>query len=164
MPEFKGKGGRAVSKEVRNPRLRAAPSRLTALPGRRLFQYRGDDGGLRQLKAGDVNAFLRSVAGRRISLKDFRTLVASANVLEALAAAEPATSERARRSQLRTAVTAAAAELDNTPTVCRTSYVHDAVVEAFEDGKLARLRKPPRSIAGKAEMLARLVTRNQRTA
>ncbi len=159
---FKAKGGKAVSKEVRDARLRAALVRLLALPGRRLFQYRDSDGTVRQLTAGDVNAFLRSVAKRRISLKDFRTLVASANVLEALAGAGPATSERARRSQLRIAVTAAAEELDNTPTVCRTSYVHGAVVEAFEDGKLARLRKPPRSVARKAEMLARLVSRGTR--
>ena len=158
--DFKAKGGKSVSKEVRNPRLLAAVKRLMALPGRRLFQYRAPDGGLREVRASDVNDFLRSIAGRRISLKDFRTLMASTNVLGALAAAPPATSERARRSQLRTAVTAAAEELDNTPTVCRTSYVHGAVVEAFEGGKLARLRKPPRSIAKKAEMLARLVARN----
>ena len=157
--EFKAKGGKAVSKEVRNPRLLAALKRLMALPGRRLFQYRGTDGDLRQVRASDVNDFLRLIAGRRISLKDFRTLVASTNVLESLAAAEPATSERARRSQLRTAVIAAAEELDNTPTVCRTSYVHDAVVEAFEGGKLARMRKPPRSTARKAEILARLVAK-----
>jgi len=162
--EFKGKGGKAVSKEVRDARLKTALGRLMGLPGRRLFQYRGADGSLRQLKAGDVNAFLRETAGRRISLKDFRTLVASTNALEALVATEPAASERARRSQVATAVNAVAGELDNTPTVCRTSYVHGAVVEAFEDGKLARLRKPPRTIAKKAEMLARLVSRNQRTA
>jgi len=37
--------------------------------------------------------------------------------------------------------------------------VHDAVVEAFEGGKLARMCKPPRSSARNAEVLARLVTR-----
>jgi DNA topoisomerase-1 len=79
-----------------------------------------------------------AIAGRRISLKDFRTLVASTAVLEALAAAEPAGSQRARRSQVRTAVTAVAEELANTPTVCRKSYVHDAVINAFEQGALAR--------------------------
>jgi DNA topoisomerase I len=99
------------------------------------------------------------VTGRRISLKDFRTLVATANVLETLAKAAPATSQKMRRSQLRAAVTSAAEELGNTPTICRTSYVHDAVVTAFEDGSLARLRKTPRSTARRAELLARLVSR-----
>jgi DNA topoisomerase I len=156
--EFKAKGGKLVSKEIRDRRLRLALKRLLALPGRRLFQYRGADGAVHPVRANDVNDFLRSVAGRRISLKDFRTLIATGSALEALAKTPPESSERKRRSQLRTAVTAIAEELGNTPTVCRTSYVHDAVVTAFEDGKLARLRKPPRSIRLKAQILARLVS------
>lgn len=160
MLQFKAKGGKPVAKEVRDPRLRAAVEALMVLPGRRLFQYQDAEGALRMVRAGDVNAYLCTISGRRISLKDFRTLVASASVLEALAATEPATSERGRRSQLRTAVSAVADELANTPTVCRKSYVHDAVVTAFEQGALARLRKPSRSAAKKAEVLARIVARH----
>jgi len=157
--EFKAKGGKLMSKEIRDRRMRAALKRLMALPSRRLFQYRGADGAVHAVRASDVNDFLRSIAGRRISLKDFRTLVASTSALEALAKTAPETSERKKRSQLLTAVTAIAEELGNTPTVCRTSYVHDAVITAFEDGKLARLRKAPRSIRQKAHLLARLVSR-----
>ncbi len=157
---FKAKGGKAVSKEVRDARLARALKRLLALPGRRLFQYRDGDGNVRQVRAGDVNAFLRGVAGRRISLKDFRMLVASSEALGALASLAPATSERARRSQLKTAMTTVAEELANTPAIARKSYVHDAIVDAFEDGTLARLRKPPRSGQRKADMLAKLVARH----
>jgi DNA topoisomerase-1 len=64
-------------------------------------------------------------------------------------------SQRKRGKQLRAAVAGVAEELANTPTVCRKSYVHAAVVSAFEDGKLSRLRKP-RSSAEKAALLARL--------
>lgn len=157
---FKAKGGKPVSKEVRDARLQAAVEALMVLPGRRLFQYADPDGALRTVRAGDVNAYLCGIAGRRISLKDFRTLVASSSVLEALAATEPAASARGRRSQLRTAVTAVADELTNTPTVCRKSYVHEAVVTAFESGALVRLGKPSRSAARKAEVLARIVARH----
>jgi DNA topoisomerase-1 len=157
---FKAKGGKPVSKEVSDQRLHAAVAALMALPGRRLFQYRDAEGALRAVRAGEVNAYLCAIAGRRISLKDFRTLVASAAVLEALAATEPAASERARRSQLRSVVSAVAEDLANTPTVCRKSYVHEAVVTAFEQGALARLRKPVRSVTKKAEVLARIVTRH----
>jgi len=158
--QFKAKGGKPVTKEVRDARLHAAMTTLMALPGRRLFQYRDAEGALRPVRAADVNAYLCSIAGRRISLKDFRTLVASTAGLEALAAAEPAGSQRARRSQVRTAVTAVAEELANTPTVCRKSYVHDAVINAFEQGALARLRKPSRSATKRAEVLARIVARH----
>ena len=110
---------------------------LSALPGRRLFQYRGEDG-VRIVTAADVNAFLREIAGVKISLKDFRTLCASAAALEALAHVEPASSERGRRRQVKEAVTAISEELANTPAICRKSYVHQTVVAAFENGKLAK--------------------------
>lgn len=157
---FKAKGGKPVSKEVRDPRLHSAVQALMLLPGRRLFQYRDAEGAVHVVRSGDVNAYLCGIAGRRISLKDFRTLVASSSVLDALAATVPATSERARRSQLRTAVTPVAEALTNTPTVCRKSYVHDSVVTAFEQGALVRLGKQRRSSARRAEVLTRIVARH----
>jgi DNA topoisomerase-1 len=87
--KFKAKGGMPVLKEVRDRRFRVAVERLLALPGRRLFQHRDELGNVQLVRAADCNKFLRSVTGRRISLKDFRTLVASSEVLEALAATVP---------------------------------------------------------------------------
>jgi hypothetical protein len=88
---FRAKGGKRVEKEVHAPRLAAAVAVLQKLPGRRLFQYRSEDGTLRQTSAHDVNRFLREIAGAEISLKDFRTLLASVAVLDALARAAPGT-------------------------------------------------------------------------
>lgn len=156
--QFRAKGGKAVSKEERDARFVAVVERLLALPGRRLFQHRDAEGAVRPVRAPEVNRFLQEIAGRRISLKDFRTLVASAAALDALAGTEPAASERARRSQLRSVVTEVAGELANTPTVCRASYVHGAVVEAFEKGAL-RVVRPRRSAVAKAEALAKIVAR-----
>jgi DNA topoisomerase I len=156
---FKAKGGKTVTKDVSSPRLCAALARLLELPGRRLFQYRASDGEVRAVRAGDVNAFLQEIAGRRISLKDFRTLVASAGALRALAAIEPAASATRRRRQVREMVIEIAEELANTPAVCRTSYVHEAVIDAFESGALKRVRRRSRSPVAQAELLARIVTK-----
>jgi DNA topoisomerase-1 len=156
--EFKAKGAKRVTKEVRDARLAKAIARLQQLPGRRLFQYRAADGAVHSVRAREVNDYLREVGGRRISLKDFRTLVGSTGVLEALAAHPAGRSQRERRSQLQSAVVDVAEELANTPTVCRKSYVHAAVVTAFENGRLSRMRKVPRSAAKKAAAVARLVT------
>lgn len=157
---FKAKGGKIITKQVRSARFHAAVARLLALPGRRLFQCRDADT-VRPVRAAEVNAFLQEIAGRRISLKDFRTLVASAAALKALAATEPADSERQRRRQVREAVIEVAEELANTPTVCRTSYVHDAVIAAFEAGALKRSRaRKAKSPETQAELLARIVTRH----
>jgi DNA topoisomerase I len=158
---FRSKGGKLVTKELPAPRLAKAIARLRQLPGRRLFRYRAENGNIRSLTAHEVNAFLREIAGARISLKDFRTLLASASVLESLAHAKPAPSERQRRKQVREAVQAAADDLANTVTICRKSYVHDAVVTAFEDGALGRYSKALkecRSPVRRAKILAKIVT------
>ena len=157
---FKAKGGKVITKEVKSARLHAAVARLLDVPGRRLFQWRDADI-VRPVRAAEVNAFLQEIAGRRISLKDFRTLVASASALKALAATDPADSERQRRRQIRDAVIEIAEELANTPTVCRTSYVHDSVIAAFEAGALKRPRtRKTKSPETQAELLARIVARH----
>ncbi|WP_394014363.1 DNA topoisomerase IB [Roseixanthobacter pseudopolyaromaticivorans] len=157
---FKAKGGQKVEKDVCVPRFAAAIARLHRLPGRRLFQYRDAEGTVRPVRADEVNRALKEMSGAPISLKDFRTLVASASVLETLARAVPAGSARARRSQVLEAVRDAAEALANTPTVCRKSYVHGTIVTAFEDGVLERFSatlKGCRSPARRAEVLAQIV-------
>lgn len=157
--KFRAKGGKNIDKEFRCPRVAAAVNVLRALPGRRMFQYRGEDG-IRFVTASDVNAFLREIAGVKISLKDFRTLCASAAALEALAHIAPAASERGRRRQVKDAVTAVSEELANTPTICRKSYVHQTVVAAFENGKLEQFSeglKGRRSPAHRERLLAQVV-------
>jgi DNA topoisomerase-1 len=138
---FRSKGGKIVTKEFAAPRLVKAIELLRQLPGRRLFQYRMESATVRSVTAREVNAFLREIARAKISLKDFRTLMASASVLEALARIEPAANARARRRQVLEAISAAAEDLANTPAICRKSYVHETVVIAFEQGILRRLSR-----------------------
>jgi DNA topoisomerase I len=158
--KFRSKGGKIVTKEVAAGRLARAIRALLRLPGRRLFQHRLEDGEVRTVTAHEVNTCLREMAGTSISLKDFRMLLASARVLEALAQVQPAPRERQRRKQVRAAVSAAADDLANTPTICRKSYVHESVVRAFEQGVLERFStslKYSRSPIGCASVLAKVI-------
>src|SRR5579871_4861720 len=136
---FKAKGGKAVRKECDAAKLVRAISILRQLPGRRMFQYRDASGTVRTVSTTTVNTFLREIAGIKISLKDFRTLMASAVVLESLSLVSPAASEHGRKRQVNDAIRAAADQLSNTPAICRKSYVHDTIVAAFEDGVLERI-------------------------
>ena len=159
---FKAKGGKLIEKEIHAPKLANAIVVLQQLPGRRLFQCRDAGGGLHTANAREVNVFLRELAGVEISLKDFRTLLASVSVLDALARAAPATSKRARRRQILDAICEAAAALGNTPAICRKSYVHETVVNAFEDGMLERFAetlRASRSTARRAKVLAEVATK-----
>ncbi len=157
---FRAKGGKQVHKEIRHARLCAAVRRLRELPGCRLFQYRCEDGSVRTASAADANAWLKEIAGCPISLKDFRTLCGTAEAMEALAAIEPASSARQRRKQIVEAIKSAAQKLENTPAICRKSYVHPAVLTAFESGSLRefaedlkRARSPAPAIAAVGVLL-----------
>jgi DNA topoisomerase-1 len=157
---FRAKGGKDVRKEFSSPRLASAIAVLRTVPGPRLFQYRDETGNIKRVSTREVNAFLREIAGIAVSLKDFRTLCASAAVLDNLARTIPAESARQRRRQVLDAIKAAAEELSNTPTVCRRSYVHETVVTAFERGVLERFSatlKACRSSTRREQFLAQVV-------
>ena len=158
---FKAKGGKAVRKECDAAKLVRAVGILRSVPGKRMFQYRDGSRTVRAVSTTQVNAFLREIAGIKISLKDFRTLMASAVVLESLSRISPAASARGRKKQVLEAVRAAADHLSNTPAICRKSYVHDTIVTAFEDGILERLAatmKGYRSQSKREQLLAQVVT------
>jgi DNA topoisomerase I len=157
---FKAKGGKAVRKECAASKLVRAIGILRTVPGKRMFQYRDQSGTVRAVSTTQVNAYLRDIAGIKISLKDFRTLMASAVVLESLSRISPAASARGRKKQVLEAVRAAADELSNTPAICRKSYVHDTIVTAFEDGILERFAatmKGYRTQAKREALLAEVV-------
>jgi len=157
---FKAKGGKAVRKECNAAKLVRAIGVLRTVPGKRMFQYRDAQGVVRAVSTVQVNAFLREIAGIKISLKDFRTLMASAVALESLSRVTRAASAHGRKRQVLEAVRAAAGELANTPAICRKSYVHDTIVTAFEDGILERFAatmKGQRSQTRREQLLAQVV-------
>jgi DNA topoisomerase I len=157
---FKAKGGKAVRKECNAAKLVRAIGILRGLPGKRMFQFRDGAGVMRAVNTTQVNAFLRDIAGIKISLKDFRTLMASAVALESLSRITPAASARGRKKQVLEAIRAAADQLSNTPAICRKSYVHDTIVTAFEDGILERFAatlKGCRSQTRREQLLAQVV-------
>jgi DNA topoisomerase-1 len=138
--KFRTKGGKQVLKEVHAPRLVPAIKVLQRLAGRRLFLYQ-DAEQVRAIRTREVNAFLCDVASCKVSCKDFRTLRASMNVVETLLRTDRAEGPTRRKRQVKKAVQVAADDLTNTATICRKSYVHEAVVEAFEQGKLSDVKK-----------------------
>lgn len=157
---FKAKGGKAVRKECDAAKLVRAIGILRTVPGKRMFQYKDASGHVHNVNTAAVNNFLREIAGIKISLKDFRTLMASAVVLESLSRITPAPSATGRKKQVLDAVRSAADELSNTPAICRKSYVHDTIVTAFEDGILERFAEKMtghRSQSKREQLLAQVV-------
>jgi len=107
---------------------------LKALRGATLFKYVGDDGRLHPVHADDVNDYLKSLSASEFSAKDFRTWAGTLVVARELARLGKATSARDAKRKIAQAVRAAAAELGNTPAVCRSAYLHPAVLAAYLKG------------------------------
>ena len=84
-----------------------------------------------------MNAYLREVTGQDFTAKDFRTWAGTVLVVTALRELDTADSDaRARKNVLR-AIEAVAGVLGNTRAVCRKSYIHPAVLDAYMGGSLA---------------------------
>ena len=132
--EFRGKSGKEHSIDLRDRRLAQIVKRCQDLPGQRLFQYLGEDGECYSLASNDVNAYLREMTGEDFTAKDFRTWAGTVVCAEALAEIGPAATKTAAKRSLVRAIDRVAEELGNTRAVCRKSYIHPAVMDAYLDG------------------------------
>jgi DNA topoisomerase-1 len=114
---------------------------MLKVPGRRLFRYRNGKQWC-DLQARDVNDYLQEIAGVAYTAKDFRTWGATLRFATILSDLGPAPGERQAKSNVMTALRLVAAELGNTPVICRKSYVHPMVIARYlDDGETIR---PPR--------------------
>lgn len=136
---FRGKSGKEHDVSLADRRLARIVRRCLDLPGYELFRY-VEDGETRKVCATDVNAYLQEVAGADYTAKDFRTWGATviATVLLTRYGLPPSLGERAKT--VNRALRAAAHALRNTLAVCRKSYVHPGVVDAYLAGALPARR------------------------
>jgi DNA topoisomerase IB len=87
------------------------------------------------VRAQDVNAYLKDATGADFTAKDFRTWNATALAAVALATrAGEATSRTSRRRIVNSAIAEVALFLGNTPAVCRNAYVDPRVIDRFHAG------------------------------
>jgi len=124
---------------LRDRRLARLMRRCMELPGQQLFQYLDEDGQRRAVSSNDVNLYLREMTGRDFTAKDYRTWAGSALALERLRKLDASSASVARQNLVET-VKQVASQLGNTPAVCRQCYIHPAILQAFSDGELVKLR------------------------
>jgi DNA topoisomerase I len=147
---FRGKSGQVSEVSVSDPRVARIVRRCLEIPGQELFQYADERGRIRSLGSGDVNEYLREIAGEGFTAKDFRTWAGSVAACAELARCEPPRSPaEAKRNVLR-AVSNTADRLGNTPAVCRRSYVHPAVINEYVE----RRTGPPTRAGRRAGLTA----------
>jgi DNA topoisomerase IB len=138
---FRGKSGQIREVILDDRRLARLVRSCQRLPGQALFQYLDDEGERHPVDSTQVNDYIRDRMGGGFSAKDFRTWVGTLTAI-ALLARTPLPDkggERAQRAAIADIVKEVAAELGNTPSVCRKAYVCPDVFEAWRGGSLHRL-------------------------
>ena len=129
---FRAKGGIERRVKLTDGRLAQVIRRCLALPGRRLFEYVGDDGRVHPVTSSDVNDYLRAASGGEFTAKDYRTWAATmAAALLLCACPEP--SKRAAKQ----VIERVAEQLGHTPAVCTKSYIHPRLLEDFATNTLS---------------------------
>ncbi len=129
---YHGKRGKLQRHVVVDRELSRSVARLMRTPGARLFRYRGPDG-WHDLTSREINEYLQQVTRLRFVAKDFRTWGGTLRLATVLADVGHAASQRQARKNVTMAIRLVAAELGNTPAICRGSYVHPIVIARYLD-------------------------------
>ncbi len=136
---FRGKSGKEHTIEVNDRRLARIVKQCREIPGHELFRYVDDDGQYRAIDSSDVNAYLREIGGECFTAKDFRTWGGTVHAAAALKETGPFKSEREAKKNIVETVKRVSHHLGNKPSICRTYYIHPAVIETYMDGSLLRI-------------------------
>ena len=171
--KFRGKHGIQRELTIDDARLVKLLRKCRDVPGQHLFQYLDDAGHRQPVDSGMVNAYLHEAMGDSFTAKNFRTWGATLLALGTFAATPlpDRGGERAHARAIVGVVKEVASVLGNTPTVCRKSYIHPAVIDAWKDGWLevdANVASYPRKLEAAALALvaraAKLEKKLQRAA
>jgi DNA topoisomerase-1 len=139
---FAGKSGVKHDLELRDRQLARIVREARALPGRELFQYVDAEGRTHDIKADDVNDYLRRIAGSEFSAKDFRTWAGTVFAAVALCERGRFETQRQAKRNIKEAITSVASRLGNTPAVCRKAYIHPGIFEHYLAGRSAKIVVP----------------------
>lgn len=130
---FRGKSGKLHHVELHDRRLAARLRRLQDLPGQELFLYEDEEGRLHSIGSADVNRYLHEIAGDGFSAKDFRTWAGTLAAASRLGQM-PLRNGGLTNRQIKEMIEQVAAQLGNTPAICRKSYIHPTVIEQGRRG------------------------------
>ena len=122
------------------PVVRPLPFSISPLPIRNSvvsapYLHKGDR---HTVGSAEVNDYLREITGEEITAKDFRTWAGTKLAAEALREFELFDTEAERKKAVLRAVEKVAKHLGNTPAICRSCYIHPAVLDGYLDGSLLK--------------------------
>jgi DNA topoisomerase I len=108
---------------------------LKSLGGaRKLFHYLDAENKPRSIKPRDINEYLKTATAPEFSAKDFRTWGGTLLAAMELAEIGCCQDENLLKKNILKAVKKVSEQLGNTPTVCRSSYIHPTIIKSYQKG------------------------------
>jgi DNA topoisomerase I len=133
--DYVGKSHVKHRKVLVDEELAAVMKELKGVGGtRKLFHFLNCDGRPCVVKPQDINNYLKEATAHDFTAKDFRTWGASLLAAAELAEIGPTDHPRQIKKNIVHTVKKVAEDLGNTPTVCRSSYIHPVILQAYEKG------------------------------
>jgi DNA topoisomerase-1 len=148
---FRGKSGKDHVVAFSDPDAASVIRKCTEAPGKELFKYCAEDGSHPSIGPEDVNEYIQWISGYDFTAKDFRTWAGTVRAVTVLGELGDADSLRERKKRVVQAIKFVAADLGNTPAICRSYYIHPGVLDTYERGELIPLldeilrHDPPRA-------------------
>jgi len=134
--EYAGKWGQAQRKAVTDARLRRVVEECVDLPGYEIFKYLDESGEARDVKARDLNAYVKEVMGEEFTPKDFRTWAGTLFAAVKLAEIGATKDLQEAEKNVLEAVDDVARRLGNTRDIARASYISPRVIDHYMEGSV----------------------------
>ncbi len=150
--EYRGKWGQMQRKCVADAQLREIVEECASLPGYEIFKYYDEAGHLKDVKARDLNVYIKEVMGEEFSPKDFRTWAGTLIAALKLAELGASEDEKLAKKHVLQAIDAVAERLGNTRDIARSSYVSPRVIDHYLEGSV---------VARQAERLEEIIVAEQ---
>lgn len=133
---FEGKSGVFHELGINHPRVAKTIKACIDLPGYKLFQYVDEQNNRQVVDSAHVNQYLQTHTGADFSAKDFRTWGGSVLAGNSLYRKGTPQSEADLKANIADVVAKVAAHLGNTTRICRTYYIHPAIIKSYERNAL----------------------------
>lgn len=134
--EYKGKWGQEQRKAVTDARLRRVVEECRDLPGYEVFKYLDASGEVKDVRARDLNTYIKEVVGEQFTAKDFRTWAGTLIAASTLAGIGSTSDIKTAQRNVLEAVDSVAHRLGNTREIARSSYISPRVIEHYMEGSV----------------------------
>ena len=134
---FKFVGKSKIHHEIilKDQRLAKVVKECRSIRGKELFQYHGEDGIHHRIHAQDVNFYLKQITGKPFTAKDFRTWGATVYAASVFHKTKHVEGKTKLNRTINEAIDQVAEKLGNTRSICKKSYIHPAIIDAFVQNK-----------------------------